>query len=185
MIKTAVLCALLALASAAQAQGAADKKALVARLLQLQQPGIETMARQLAEAPAVALMQRANLLLQRLPTERREAVARDIEADLRKYAEEVAPIMRESAVKAAPSTIGTLLEERMSEDELRQLIAIVESPVNRKFQSMAPEMQKLLSAKLVADTRASVEPKLKALDQTVAKRLGLQAPAAAASAVKK
>jgi hypothetical protein len=33
--------------------------------------------------------------------------------------------------------------------------------------------------KVVADTRPTVEPKLKALQETVAKRLGLDAPAAA------
>jgi hypothetical protein len=185
MFKTAVLATLLALSALAHAQAPTSKKALVAKVLQLQQPGIEAMARQLATAPALNLMQRANLALQTVPAERREAVARDIEADLRKYADEVAPIMSASAVKAAPSTVGTLLEEKMSEEELKQLIAILESPVNKKFQSLAPDMQKLLGDKLVADTRASIEPKLRALDASIVKRLGLQPPAPAASAAKK
>jgi hypothetical protein len=180
----ATACASLVLAStpaAAQAAGA-GKKELVARVLQLQQPGIEAMGRTMAEQPAMQLMQQASQALQRLPTDRREALARDIEADLRKYADEAVPIVRDRAVKLAPGTIGALLEERFTEDELRQVIAILESPVNRKFQAMAGDMQKALADKVVAETRAEIEPKVRALSGTVAKRLGVTGDAAATPA---
>lgn len=167
--------------AAASATVSAAKKVLVARVLQLQQPGVEAMARQLAEQPAVQLMQQARPLVQRLPAERREAVARDIEADLRKYAEEATPIVRDRAIKLAPSTIGPLLEERFTEDELKQVIAMLESPVNRKFQQLAPEMQRAMGAKLVAETRGAIELKVRALDQSVARRLGITPAAGAAS----
>ena len=165
----------------AQTAPANGKKELVARVLQLQQPGIEAMARSLAEQPAMQLMQQAGQAMQRLPTERREAVARDIEADLRKYAEEAVPIVSARAVKLAPSTLGPLLEERLNEDELRQVIAMLESPVLRKFQGMQGEMQKALSEKLVGETKPEIEPKVRAMQQVVAKRLGLTPPAAAAA----
>jgi hypothetical protein len=168
-------------APAATATAALSKKELVARVLQLQQPGVEAMARQLAEQPAMQLMQQAGIALQRIPVERREALARDIEADVRQYVEAARPIVTERAVKLAPTTIGPLLEERFSEDELRQIIALLESPVNRKFQQLGPEMQKAIGEKLVAETRGDVEVKLRALDQTVAKRLGITAPQGAAS----
>ena len=129
-------------------------------------------------------MQQAGAALQRLPAERREAVALDIQADMRKYAEETVPLVRERAIKLTPSTIGALLEERFTEDELKQIIGILESPVNRKFQAAAPDMQRALGEKLVAEVRPLVEPKLRALDQSVGKRLGLT-PAGAASAPKK
>lgn len=171
-------------AGPSQAQSSAAKKELVARVLQLQQPGIEAMARQLAEQPARQLMQGASQALQRLPADRREAVARDIEADIRKYVEDVTPIVRERAIKLAPSTVGTLLEERFTEDELKQIIALLESPVNRKFQQAGPDMQKAIAEKLVAETRGEVEGKVRALDQTVARRLGLTPAAGAASGAK-
>jgi len=60
-------------------------------------------------------------------------------------------------------------------DELKQLITIIESPINRKYQALGGEMQKALAEKLVAELRPSIEPKLRALQQTVAGRL---APAA-------
>ena len=189
MFKMFVLSAALMAAGVAQAQTAAPattpaspaKKELVAKLLKLQQPGIEAMARQLVEQPARQMLQQAGPALQRLPAERREAVARDIEADVRKYFEESAPIVASRAVNLAPSTIGVLLEERMSEDELREVITILESPANRKFQGMAGDMQRAIGEKLVAEVRGDVEAKVRALDQTVARRLGITAPPAAAS----
>lgn len=179
MLKHCGAAALMVVASLAAAQTAgssATKKELVAKLLQLQQPGVEEMARQLASQPAMRLMQQVAPAVQALPAERREAVARDIEADVRKYVDEATPIVRDRAIKLAPGTIGAMLEERLTEDELRQVIAILESPVNRKFQQMGPDMQKALGEKLIADTRSEVEPKVNALGQTVAKRLGI-APA--------
>ena len=186
MFKPLLTAALIAAAFTApvQAQTAAanGKKELVARVLQLQQPGIEAMAKGLAEQPAMQLMQQAGQALQRLPAERREAVARDIEADLRKYAEEAVPIVSGRAVKLAPGTIGPLLEERFNEDELRQVIAMLESPVIRKFQGMAGDMQKALTEKLVAETKPDIEPRVRTMQQTVAKRLGLPAQPASAPA---
>ena len=186
MFKPLLSAALIAAAFAApvQAQTAAtdDKKELVARVLKLQQPGIEAMARSLAEQPAMQLMQQAGQALQRLPAERREAIARDIEADLRKYAEEAVSIVSARAVKLAPGTIGPLLEERLSEDELRQVIAMLESPVIRKFQGMQGDMQKALTEKLVGETKPDIEPKVRAMQQVVTKRLGLPAQPASAPA---
>ena len=179
---TAVLvAAAVTLSTPALAQAPQGKKELVARVLQLQQPGIEAMARGLAEQPAMQLMQQAGQALQRLPAERREAVAKDIEADLRKYAEEAVPLVRDRALKAAPTTIGPMLEERLTEDELRQVIAMLESPVIKKFQGMAGDMQRVLTEKVVADSKADIEPKVRAVQATVAKRLGVP-PAASAPA---
>ena len=192
MFKTFVFSAALVAAGVAHSQTAAQtatpaspaspaKKELVAKLLKLQQPGIENMARQLVEQPARQMLQQAGPALQRLPAERREAVARDIEADVRKYFEESAPIVAKRAVNLAPSTIGVLLEERMTEDELREVISILESPANRKFQGLAGDMQRAIGEKLVAETRGEIEGKVRVLDQTVARRLGITPPAAAAS----
>jgi hypothetical protein len=187
MIKATLLAAALAVAGIAYAQTAASspaKKELVARVLKLQQPDIENAARMLTEQPAMQLWQQAAQALQRMPAERRDALAQDIQADLRKYAEETGPILRERAVKLAPSTIGTLLEERLSEDELRQVATMLESPTIKKFQALFPEMQRALSEKLVGETRGEVEPRLRALQQSMAQRLGVAPAASGASAPK-
>jgi len=159
------------------------KKELVARILVLQQPGIEQTAQALVERPAVMLQQQAGVALQtRVPPDKREAAAKLVQDDLKKYVDEVGPQVRQQAVKLAPSTIGTLLESKFTEEELKQLIAIIESPVNRKYQQLGGEMQNALGQKLVAQTQSTVEPKVKALEQSVAKHLGLPtAPAGKAS----
>ena len=89
--------------------------------------------------------------------------------------------MQDRAVKLAPTTIGALLEEKFTEDELKQVVSIMESPVYAKFQRMGDDMQKVLVDKVVADTRGTIEPKVRALEQTVAKRLGVTGHRAAAA----
>ena len=184
-MKKWVWVSLLALATSAQAQvqtlAPATKKELVTKVLQLQQPAIEQAAQSLAEQPAAQMMQQAGMALQtRVPPEKREAVAKEIQAEVKKYLDQAVPLVRERAVKLAPTTIGALLEEKFTEAELKQLIGIIESPVNRKFLQMGNEMQKSLLDKLVAETQGTVEPKVRALELAIGKQLGLPAPAAAA-----
>jgi len=164
-------------AQAAAAPASPAKKELVARVLKLQQPAIENMARQLAEQPAVQMLQQASLALQqRVPPERREALAKDVQADARKYVDEATPIVRERALSLAPTTIGPLLEQRFSEDELKQIIAMLESPVNAKYQAMAGEIQRALGEKLVAETKGSVEPKVQQMRESISGRINAALP---------
>ena len=155
------LVALLLLASAgAFAQTSPAKQALIDKLLSLQRPAIEQTGQALAERPALQMMQQAGVALQtRVAPEKREAVAKDIQAELKKYADEVVPLMQQQAVKLAPATVGVMLAEKFTEDELKQLIAIIESPVNRKFLQMGGEMQKALAEKLVADMQVRSTPR--------------------------
>ena len=173
-IKSVFAVALVALGTAAGAQSTATKKELVAKVLQLQQPAIEGVARGLAEQPAAIMMQQVRVVMQtRIPPDKRDPIAKDIQGDLKKYGDDVMPLMRDRAVNLAPATIGAMLDERFTEDELKQLIALLESPVNRKYQQMGSEMQKSLSDKLVAETKGIMEPKIKALEQAIAGHLGL------------
>ena len=82
--KTLIVLALAATACAAQAQTSPAKKDLIAKILKLQQPGIEAMAQQLAEEPAQELMMRASdALPTRVPQDKQQQVAKDV-AGLRK-----------------------------------------------------------------------------------------------------
>jgi hypothetical protein len=169
--------------SLAQAQGAASpaKKELVQKLLALQQPGIESAARGLVERPAAQMMQEAGRVLQtQFPADKREAIAKTIESDARKYVDETYPAVRERAVKLAPSTLGATLEEKFSEDELKQLVAWFESPLNKKFQQASGEMQNNFMQKLVAEARPLIEPRLQTLEQKM--RAALSAPGAGTGA---
>jgi hypothetical protein len=169
--------------AAASAPASPAKKALVKRVIELQQPGIEAMARALVEQPAGAIMQQVGRTLQtNVPADKREAVGREAEKDVRKFVDEVVPVVRKRAVEIAPGAIGPILEEKFTEDELKQLVAWLDSPVSRKYQQLGGDMQKALSEPLIRDSRATVEPKMRALEESLMKRLGVSdAPASAAS----
>ena len=170
-------------AGGAQAQNE-GKKELVLKLLQLQRPGIEAMARTLAEQPAAQAVQNSRqILLNRVPPDKREAASRAAEAEIKKYLDETVPLVRDRAIALAPTAIGPMLEEKFSEEELRQLITWIESPLNRKYQGMGVELQNTLGQKLVADMRQVVEQRVRTLDSNLAKALNITAaPAKPASA---
>ena len=160
------------------------KKELVAKLLKLQQPGLEGLARQVAEQPAAQMLSQAGAALSaRVPPDQQQAVATQIQADAKKYAEEAVPVVRASALKLAPSTVGAVLDKEFTEEELKQIVAIQEtlgSPAYLKYRSKSDEMQKALLEKVIPDTKGAIEPKVRALEQTIAKRLGItETPAAA------
>ena len=164
-------------------QSTPAKKELVARILKIQQPAIETMARGLVQEPLMPLMEGAERALQqRVAAEKREAVAKAIQADARKYVDETVPIVRDRAIKLAPTTVGPVLEEKFTEDELKQIVTMLESPVLAKFQSTGVELQRLLVEKVVSETRPQVEAKFRALEDTMAKRLGVPTNGAGAGA---
>jgi len=168
---------------AAPTQSSPAKKELVQRLLRLQQADVEGFAKTVVERPAAQMMREAGLALQQqaAPQEKREAAARAIEAEVKKYVDEAYPIVRDRALKLAPSTIGAVLEAKMTEEELKQLIAWLESATAKKYQSLAVDLRNTFSQKLVAEMPAVLDPKLIALDGKIRVILGVP-PAGAPSA---
>ena len=180
-LSLAVGLTLAASASTALAQSTPAKKELVQKVLTLQQPSFDGLARGMVEQPVQVLGQQVNaVLVNRVPADQREAVAKDIQAEFNKYGDEVGPIVRDRAQKLAPGTLGPILEEKLSEDELKQVVSALESPGFRKFMALNPELQRALAQKLSSELQPSIEPKIKAMEQAVSKRLAAAAPAAAA-----
>ncbi|MDR6538099.1 DUF2059 domain-containing protein [Variovorax soli] len=168
--KFALLAVALAGSSMAMAQ---DKAAMVKQFLDLQRPGIEALARGLVEQSSAPIAQAGSQYLQtQVPAEKREAAAKAADAELKKYFDDAYPIVRDKAVALAPDALGPILRDNFSEDELRQLLAWINSPLSKKYQELNPKMQTALTEKLVAETRSSIEPKMRTLDANVAKALG-------------
>ncbi len=170
--KTAVL--VLAFCAAGLAGAAAPvppaKQELVNKILQLWR--IDAIGQTMLQAPVADAVQQARAMLQgRAAADKRDAAMSDIVAEAKKFMEEASPITIGSADKLIPSTVAPLLAERFSEDELRQLIVILESPVKKKFESMVPEMQKLLGESVASDTRGVIDPKLQGLKERIGLRL--------------
>lgn len=160
---------------------AQSKKELVDRIVLLQQPGVEAMARSMGEQPAAQLIMQARQIIQNVPADKRDAAVKNIDAELKKYGDDVVPLLRDRAVKIAPTIIGPELDKNFNEAELKQLIDWLESPVIKRFQDLTPNIQRSLSERLVNETRAQVEPKLTALEAAMAKQLGVT-PASASGA---
>ncbi|MEO5736977.1 MAG: hypothetical protein ABIQ82_05895 [Variovorax sp.] len=179
-LKLALVAATLATSSIGWAQD--GKAALVKQLIDLQRPGIEVLARSLVEDSSAPIAQAGSGYLQsQVPAEKREAAAKAADAELKKYFDEAYPILRDRAMALAPTTLGPVMTENFSEDELRQLIAWLSSPLRKKYDELNPKMGEALTKQLVAETKPAIEPKLRALDASVAKALGAptSAPAGA------
>lgn len=169
-IKLALMTAALATSSFAMAQ---DKAALIKQFVDMQRPGIEALARGLVEQSSAPIAQAGSQYLQtQVPADKREAAAKAADVELKKYFDDTYPMVRDKAVQLAPTTLGPLMEQTFSEDELRQLLAWINSPLSKKYQDLNPKMQTALTEKLVTETRAAVEPKMRALDTSVAQALG-------------
>ena len=174
-----------ATAPAAAAAPSPAKKELIQRVLKLQQGGIERLATAMTEEPAVLLADRASeIIAAKVPKDRQETVAKEVQSELQKYLKDTVPLVRRSAQQLAPATIGAVLESKFNEDELREIVAMLESPAYGKYQQLSGEMQQSLQARLVSDTRATVEPRVQALEKTLGERLTAATSAAAATPAK-
>lgn len=163
---------LVAASTLAHAESSAAKKELVAKVLQLQRPIVESQVRVMAERPAGAIMQSVNnVVQQRVPLEKREALIREVQADVRKYVEEAIPVLRDTALRLLPSTTGAVLEAKFSEAELKELVGALEAPAFRKYQQSGEEMLRPLGEKLGQEARGDIEPKLKALEVVIRRKL--------------
>ncbi|MEP6740325.1 MAG: hypothetical protein ABJA61_08085 [Caldimonas sp.] len=171
-----------ALSPTAIAQGA-TKKELIQRLLAAQQSEIESVAHSIVERPAAQMMQEAGLAMQRqVPPEKRDAMAKAIEVEVKKYVDESYPLVRERALRIAPTTIGSALEEKLSEDELKQIVTWLESAVNKKYQQLGPDIRNAFIQKLLAESVPVVDPKVQALDARIRVILGVPPAVPATSA---
>lgn len=178
--KLALLTTALAASSIAMAQ---DKGPLIKQFIELQRPGIESLARGLVEQSSAPIAQAGSAYLQaQVPADKREAAAKAADAELKKYFDESYPIVRDKAVQLAPDALGPLMDQSFTADELKQLVAWISSPLSKKYQELNPKMQTALTEKLVAETRSTIEPKMKTLDENVAKALGAPTGGAAPAA---
>lgn len=157
-LASALVCTLVA--PAVHAQSAA-KKELINKLLTLQQPAFDAAARSITEQQPMQMAQAAQkVIMQNVPEDKRMAAAQAVDAELKKYVESAAPIIQASSNKLAAATMTPALDEKFTEEELRKLIAALESPELKKFQTLLPEMTDKLLDKIIADARPGVDPAL-------------------------
>jgi hypothetical protein len=128
----------------------------------------QTMVR---ESVGDAVNQARAMLQGRVVPEKRDAAMKDIADEARKFLDDALPIVNNSTQKIVPATVAPMLAERFTEDELRQVLAMLESPLKKKFEAMLPDVQKALGSKIAADARPQLDPKLQDLQQKIGMRL--------------
>jgi hypothetical protein len=128
---------------------------------------VDELAKTITQGPVMNLGQQAGAALQTVPADKRDAAAKSIDADLKKYIDESAPVIQERTTKLAPVVITPILEEKLTEDELKQIIAWIESPVRKKYESLSPEMRNGLGQRVLADLSPTLNPKLAALQDKI------------------
>lgn len=155
---------------AACAANAQSKDQLVQRLLELWH--VENVGITMLHGPVDKSLRDALAVSQgRVPPERREGVLKDIAADAQKFYDETEPMVKATTKKLAQSTVAPILAAKFTEAELRQIIAILESPVKKKFEDSTPEMQKALGLKVADEMKDTITPKMEALQKKIGERL--------------
>ncbi|MEY4754081.1 MAG: hypothetical protein RJA44_1756 [Pseudomonadota bacterium] len=180
MKRLVILAAALAVAGGAAAQ---SKKDLATKIYQLQKADVDNIAQGLVQYPAdTILRQSAPYLQNKVAADKRESIGMEIQADVKKYMDETTPLVRERVHASAPGVMTPMLEQKFSEDELKQLAAFLESPVAKKYHQVMPEIMKSVYDKVGTEVNTSiVQPRATTLSQNVGKRLGFVAPSAASA----
>ena len=163
----------LVVAGAASAQSSAvseEKQRLVQRVLELWH--LEDSAIVMVQRPAADALQQSRIALQgRVAAPKQEVALREIAGEVQKYIDEATPVVRDNARRLKAPIVAPLLVQNFSEDELRQLIALLESPVKKKFEQLVPQFERAFGEKVAAESRAAVDPKLQAMTQAVGLKL--------------
>jgi hypothetical protein len=178
LISPIALAATLVVASAAHAQSTApaavpdaEKQKLIDRILVLFHPENDVL--QAVQAPGVKAMQQSSVALQtaQVPQERKDKTMKDIGADVQKYIDTTMPVAVASARKFTEPAVAPLLAQNFTTEELRQVVAMLESPVKAKFEKLVPQMESAVGQKVQADIGPQVNKNIQAMTEAVGTKL--------------
>ena len=174
----------LALSGAAQAQTADPKLEWATKAVALQQgPELERLVSQLAESSSQDIVQSWGVKLRTdVPKEKVEQTAQSLNAELKKYNDDVTKIISSKVNKASADSLVPVYMARFSLDELKQLVAFFESPAVKKYQAAAPELGNVFVNQLIMETRSDVNARAKQFDDAATKIVGTTPKAPAATA---
>jgi hypothetical protein len=94
-----------------------------------------------------------------------------VSAEAGKFMEEEMPLLRASTQAIVRSDVAPMLAQKFSTEELKQLAALMDSPVLAKFETLVPEMRKTVGENLAKANQAQIKPKMAELQNRVGMRL--------------
>lgn len=163
----------------ATAQNTDAKRALAQKISQIQQKSdSEALAEQLtASAVQPLLASWSERLDETVPPARQKDVRDKLDVELKKFADTSRKAIEGQTSKAADAALVPLLMEKLSEDEMKTVIAYLESPAAAKFQALGPEATTAWAKKVVEATRAPVESAAKTFEAAANRIIAAPAPA--------
>jgi len=149
----------------------AEKQKAIDRILANVHP--ENGVIQALQRPAIEAMQKSMIAMQtqHVPKERMDKAMKEIAADVQHYVEISTPVVTASARKLTNQTVGPILAQNFSADELRQLAAIFESPVKAKFDKLIPQLEVAVGDKVTVDVGPAINKNIQALTESVGTKL--------------
>ena len=164
---------LLGTAALAQAQASpdADKQKLIVQILALWHP--ENSVIMAAQRPGADALEKARIALQQaqLPQAKFDAELKDMASDVQKYIDTVTPLAANSAKKNLSTTVEPLLAQNFSVDELRQLLALLQSPVKAKFEKLMPQADKAIGLKVQQEAGPEINKHIQEMTKAVGTKL--------------
>lgn len=172
---TALFVALCAVSTGASAQDA--KKTLATKLAQMQAKSDgAAMANQLtADAVQLPLSTWSQRLDESVPPARQKDVRDKLDVELKKFADNTHKAIEAQVGKAAETALVPLFMDKLSEDEMKTIIAYMESPAALKFQGLSADAGNAWAQKVIDATRTTVETNVKSFDAAATKIVGVPA----------
>ena len=172
----------LVFSTSALAQNNDAKRALAVKLAQIQlKADSGAMADQLtgsAVQPLIAVW--SQRLDETVPPARQKDVRDKLDAELKKFTDNTGKTIEAQVAKSAEPALVPIFMEKLTEDEMKTIIAYLESPVSAKFQSLGPDATNAWAKRIIDATKPAVESGVKTFDASANRIVGAAAGAAPA-----
>lgn len=151
-----------------------DKQALATKLAQLQAESegpllTEQLVGSAVEPVVVAWAQHLD---QNLPAERREEVGGKLDAELEKLASDVHEAVDSRIKPAAQAAMAPIFMERLSADEMKIIIAYIESPASKKLAALGADATNAWAQGVMDITRDAVNASVESFDAAATRIVG-------------
>ena len=158
------------------AQTADAKRPLAVRAVAAQDgPEMDRMLAQLADSATQQMIGNWDERVANLPAAKQQSAIAALDAELKKFNDDTLKLITAQAPKARNEVLVGAYAERFSQDELKQLVALLEAPVFKKYQTTAPELGNMFVKAIVDGTRDQVTARSKVFDAAAAKIVGVPA----------
>lgn len=149
----------------------AEKQKIIDRILLVFHP--ENGVLQAVQRQAIEAMQQSNAALQtaHVAQDKKEKTLKDIGTDVQKYIDTSMPVALASAKKNTNPAVGPILAQNFTVEELRQIEAMLESPLKQKFEKLVPQMEQAVGQKVQVEIAPQINQNVKTMTEAVGTKL--------------